>query len=842
MTTWSQFHPVVKTVLVMVFALALLVTGLAVARAVDGSTDASVASEPAPTDQSTPKPTQPEAADADDSDVTTPSPTPDPSPSATVEPPADDVNAAPPSSGNAKPAKPVTGPKRSTGGSSTNASGPSNGGSNGNGGGPQTPPTDLGPLPEPGYQPISEDQEYSGSKPGGDQGDEGRQPPVDENTTPGKPIGVGPAPAPGIHEPPVASPSSQSPAPSQPGPSQPAPSQPGPSMPASPEPSGQPDPGPSTPPPAGPSQPPVTGGGDEVTECNDGIDNDGDGWVDWQYDLGCYGPGDTSERAQPRDQEDGWTTFDRPVTGTVYYVSSSTGSDSNDGLTPQTAFASLQKAFERYRRDGVYNDYILLRRGDVFATPSGLNWDRYSGKSKEQPFIIASYGDSTKRPVIEIVGGKTILGALKHRYFVGLDFYFPVADPNNPRFDAVNPKSGHLSMSDNHDNLLFEDVRLRYGTLTIQGAAGSVAPGYAQNIQVRRSQLAYAWSDAGCPVGREQGMYMHNAKNVLIEEVLFLYGGWGKDLPEGYGCANMFNHNLYVTSLHQLTIKDSAFLHGSSIGIKLSAFHADETENESMKNRSNFTNSLIENNFISDSEIGISAGGNGILPERFINLHIKDNVFSELGSDNASDRKFHWGLEVTDQLHSQVTGNYFIDSYRFTNSFGLLLGRIDKNGGSDRDLLVADNTFYDYVPHSVQIRGMGTHQGVTVQNNRIITSDDSLSMTAANTCLMNVQTNDLKGVTLKNNQYRSARSNLFCADGVRLAFSAWQSQFEPTATLFTGEFVDPGRTLTTYAHHLGYTSEHQIEQAMLNNSRLTWDPRLTGGAVAEYVKEGFVIE
>ena len=30
------------------------------------------------------------------------------------------------------------------------------------------------------------------------------------------------------------------------------------------------------------------------SECNDGVDNDGDGLIDWQYDLGCHGASDTT--------------------------------------------------------------------------------------------------------------------------------------------------------------------------------------------------------------------------------------------------------------------------------------------------------------------------------------------------------------------------------------------------------------------------------------------------------------------------------------------------------------------------------------------------------------------
>ena len=65
----------------------------------------------------------------------------------------------------------------------------------------------------------------------------------------------------------------------------------------------------------------VDGGPARPTECSDGIDNDGDGLVDWQRDLGCYGPADGSEAALVRSQEDGFTTFDVGSDSVVVYVS-----------------------------------------------------------------------------------------------------------------------------------------------------------------------------------------------------------------------------------------------------------------------------------------------------------------------------------------------------------------------------------------------------------------------------------------------------------------------------------------------------------------------------------------
>ena len=48
---------------------------------------------------------------------------------------------------------------------------------------------------------------------------------------------------------------------------------------------------------------------------------------------------------------------------TTYYVSSLTGNDENDGLTPSTPFASLNKINEISLCAG---DKVLLERGSVF--------------------------------------------------------------------------------------------------------------------------------------------------------------------------------------------------------------------------------------------------------------------------------------------------------------------------------------------------------------------------------------------------------------------------------------------------------------------------------------------
>jgi len=148
----------------------------------------------------------------------------------------------------------------------------------------------------------------------------------------------------------------------------------------------------------------------DVAQCNDGIDNDGDGLTDWQYDVGCWGAEDQSENAGPLRVENGWTTFDLSPDSRVIYVSSSDGDDSNDGLTPDTAKATPEAGFALIR-DG-FPDFLLLKRGDTWRdttlTRRDLGDGRVgrvefkSGRSEKERIVISSYGNSTVRPRLEI--------------------------------------------------------------------------------------------------------------------------------------------------------------------------------------------------------------------------------------------------------------------------------------------------------------------------------------------------------------------------------------------------------------------------------------------------------
>lgn len=80
-------------------------------------------------------------------------------------------------------------------------------------------------------------------------------------------------------------------------------------------------------------------------------------------------------------------------TSRTYYVSSSTGSDLNDGLSPETPFQTIGKL---NTLTFVPGDRILFKTGDTFV---GMFRPKGSG-AEGAPIVAASYGDG-KRPVIQ---------------------------------------------------------------------------------------------------------------------------------------------------------------------------------------------------------------------------------------------------------------------------------------------------------------------------------------------------------------------------------------------------------------------------------------------------------
>jgi hypothetical protein len=149
----------------------------------------------------------------------------------------------------------------------------------------------------------------------------------------------------------------------------------------------------------------------QTCECNDGVDNDGDGLVDWHFDLGCTARNDATEGGVPSgSQEGGWTVFEPGDDTRIVYVSAD-GNDSNDGLSPDSPKRTLSAGLGQVRANSF--DWLLLRRGDTF---SGFGRS-VSGRSPAEPVVIASYGTSIEQPIltdeeIRITGSNVVVAHL----------------------------------------------------------------------------------------------------------------------------------------------------------------------------------------------------------------------------------------------------------------------------------------------------------------------------------------------------------------------------------------------------------------------------------------------
>ena len=125
--------------------------------------------------------------------------------------------------------------------------------------------------------------------------------------------------------------------------------------------------------------------------------------------------------------DDGWATAEGEITGTKYYFSSSTGSDANDGLTPETAKKTFYRARIMLGNNLAPGDGILLKRGDVWSANSADEngmptlWYQVLG-TLGFPIVMTSYGIGN-RPIIDGLQDKNAAVWTHTGLFNGIDVW-----------------------------------------------------------------------------------------------------------------------------------------------------------------------------------------------------------------------------------------------------------------------------------------------------------------------------------------------------------------------------------------------------------------------------------
>ena len=255
-----------------------------------------------------------------------------------------------------------------------------------------------------------------------------------------------------------------------------------------------------------------------TSACSDGIDNDGDGQVDWQLDLGCTGPNDDTEGGINNELDNGWSVFEPSPDTRIIYVSSSIGNDDYSGLAPEWNGVDGPKASAAagaaQLRQGM-PDWLLFRRGDVWFDQSvGI----VSGRSELEPSILGSYGDSIERPRFELdstwlnIAG----GSPAHIRVLGAHVSMISRDPDDSRFTGLGGNC--IRWVAGGGDLLIEDVRCDYGQVNLEGDP-------SLPMVLRRNVLNGSYSLNS----HAQSLFSSIDAPLLIEENVFNHGGWNSE-------------------------------------------------------------------------------------------------------------------------------------------------------------------------------------------------------------------------------------------------------------------------------------------------------------------------
>lgn len=259
----------------------------------------------------------------------------------------------------------------------------------------------------------------------------------------------------------------------------------------------------------------------------------------------------------PNLTEEGWTVFKESEDTRKIYVSSSTGIDTNDGLSESSPKKTVD-AGVKLLRDNM-PDWLLFKRGDQWDEIGG--W-RLSGRSDKELMLISSYGEGLKRPQfaigLTVTGGGNTPEVIKNVAFVGLAVIPEARNPKNPTNTATVNAINWLRGA---KNILFEDCFFRWAGISLQDFDGFGI----DNVTFRRTHFLDSYSVKS----HAQGLFVEGVTNFTLDECIFDHNGWAEELAEAE--PNQFNHNIYYQygSDESFTIKNSILSRGSSHGMQL---------------------------------------------------------------------------------------------------------------------------------------------------------------------------------------------------------------------------------------------------------------------------------
>lgn len=353
----------------------------------------------------------------------------------------------------------------------------------------------------------------------------------------------------------------------------------------------------------------------------------------------------------------GWTELTPSLDTRVIYVSTSTGSDRNNGLSPQTPVRTADRGYELVR-DG-HPDWLLFKRGDIFSLPTsndGLfrRW-RKSGRSRTEPMVVSSYGEpaepmpqfhSNGRGFLHIGRGNNPV-MVQHVIFHDLHALANQRKPDHHHFvDGGTTEFGILLRTDVHD-LKFEGVRIEYfwHNILASGRSSHGEPKNVSDLTFHRCVIRNAWTSKP---NHPQGFSATDFAGLRLTENIFDHNGWLEGHPEQ---RTVFRHQAYLQHMKDVLIEGNVFSRESFLALKVRSDHPDLS-----------SDIVIRDNLFVDNLLPIEVGGDSsgdidsIVHER---IAIHGNVMTRVGGW-ISDVEHGLGLHVAQADDLRIEDNLLV--------------------------------------------------------------------------------------------------------------------------------------------------------------------------------------
>jgi hypothetical protein len=514
------------------------------------------------------------------------------------------------------------------------------------------------------------------------------------------------------------------------------------------------------------------------------------------------------------DHPSGWTEFEPSADTLQIFVSSASGSDQADGLSPATAKKTIAagKALVRHG----YPDWLRLKRGDVW--PEALGQWKTSGRSADEPMVVTTYGTARARPLLHtgsgdglwITGGGGAPPVIKHVAFVGLHFQ---ADTFTGSGDCVGARLLLPSI-----DILIEDCLVEgYATnLVFQGFGGRHA-----DFRLRRSVIVDAFAIHGSGV-HPQGLYAYAVDGLLIEENVFDHNGWSETVP-GAG-ADIFSHNLYIDNDNTgVVVRRNIIANASSHGLQLRP-----------------GGQATDNLFVRNS-IALSVGGGNNPEPGGVLAEVRKNVILD-AKDISAGQPRGWGMWFGNIAAAEVAQNVIANNALGTQPLGIALdgayvGDVGPSAGV-HNVVLAANIVFDWGWSLVVV---GDGQQVTRVT---MLANDLQDATHPAPLIFHDQPATLGA-------FSSAANRFFAVllpdpewtqiGPVAVPINQWTNLIgDSTSVSAQAAYADPHRSIASYQASLGkLPSLSAFLAEARKQGAASWRPEYTAANVNQYIRAGF---